>query len=98
LSVVVVWWLWALVSSILLGGWRAVVLLRWISLLGRTAIAALRRWCAVAATTTVILLSGIIRHVELRSGGGEEEAALEAFVERSSTDCPFREASLQRLK
>ena len=56
-------------------------------MLGRTSIAALRGWCAVAATA-VILLAGIIRHVELRSGG--EEAAVEAFVERSSTGCPFR--------
>lgn len=61
----------------------AVVLLwRWISLRGRTAIATLRRRCAVATTTTtaaaVILLSGIIRHGEL-GGGGEWKSGVSQF-------------------
>lgn len=61
----------------------AVVLLwRWISLRGRSAIATLRRWCAVATTAAaVILLSGIIRHGELR-GGGEWKSGVSQF-ERS---------------
>lgn len=54
---------------------RAVVLLwRRIALLGRATIVALWWWwctVATAATAAVVLLSGIIRHVELRSGGGE---------------------------
>lgn len=68
------------VSSVLLWRRRAAVVLlwRWISLWGRSAIATLRRWCAVATTTAVILLSGIIRHGELR-GGGEWKSGVSQF-------------------
>lgn len=107
--VVVVGWLRALVSTVLL--WRStlrqrageevvrgpavylrrtvVLLWRRVALL-RATIAALGRWCTVATTTIVILLSGIIRHVELRSG--------EWRVERWTTGSPFGEASRERFK
>lgn len=77
LVVPVLLWRWSRLAIVVVGSWlvlvavllrrrRPIVLLRGISLRGRGTIAVLWRWCAVA--TTVVLLSGIIRHIQLLRG------------------------------
>jgi hypothetical protein len=64
--VVVVGWLWALVSILLWGRSTVVLLWRRVSLLRRATIAILRRWRGAVATAAVVLLAGIVGHVELQ--------------------------------